>query len=180
MRKIFLDTETTGFSPAHGARVVEIAAVAEENAISTNYTASASGSDYHQYINPECPVPADAYQVHGLSDDFLAGMPIFTDIVASFLNYIKGSEVIIHNANFDCRLLNAELERLGKPPLDRIAGKITCSLQIARARNIKKQGNSLDTLCQRYNISPPRQRHSALTDARLLRAVYQRLTANIW
>ena len=171
MRQIFLDTETTGLV-ANKDRVVEIAAIAYEE---QRLISAEDGGEYHQYINPQCAMPAEARRIHGLDDDFLADKPLFEDIADDFLQFIQGSELIIHNASFDCGFLDAELQRIGKPPLEKFA-EITCSLIWARENLPNIGGYSLDALCRQYNISlSERKLHSAILDTQLLGKVYYRM-----
>ena len=110
MREIVIDTETTGLDPSAGDRIVEIGGVELENHMPT-------GRTYHQYINPERDMPQGAFDVHGLSTDFLKGYPIFRDIVQDFLSFVSNTPLVIHNASFDMKFLNAELELCNKPKL---------------------------------------------------------------
>lgn len=172
MKQIFLDTETTGLVPTSD-RVVEIAAIAyyEQQRIPPD-----DGGEYHQYINPQCHMPEEARKIHGLDDDFLAEQPLFADIADDFIEFVRDSEVIIHNANFDKNILNAELRRLGKPAMEKFTRGITCSLVWAR-ENLPRIGNyGLDTLCREYGISlSERKKHSAIVDTRLLATLYYRM-----
>jgi DNA polymerase III subunit epsilon len=166
MREIVLDTETTGFDPLAGDRVVEIGCIELLNHIST-------GRHFHVYLNPERPMPTAAFQVHGLSDAFLADKPKFTEVADRFLDFIADAPLVIHNAEFDVKFLNAELERLAKPaiPLQRA----TDTVQIAR-RKFPGAPASLDALCKRFNIdNSNRVLHGALLDAELLAEVYLEL-----
>src|SRR6056297_616175 len=110
MREIVLDTETTGFEPEQGDRIVEIGAVELFNHMPT-------GRTYHQYINPERAMPDEAFQVHGLGDDFLRDKPVFAQIADDFISFVKGAKLIIHNAAFDMKFINAELAWLKKPAI---------------------------------------------------------------
>jgi DNA polymerase III subunit epsilon len=163
MREIILDTETTGLDPATGHRIVEIGAVELVHHVPT-------GRHYHQYVNPERSMPADAFAVHGLSDDFLRPKPVFAEIADGFFDFLGDSKLVIHNAGFDIAFLNAELAWLGRLPipLDRIVD----TLVLARHRH-PLAPNSLDALCKRYGIdNTRRQKHGALLDAELLAEVY--------
>ena len=111
MREIVLDTETTGFEPSEGHRIVEIGAVELFNHMPT-------GRTYHQYINPERSVPKEAFEVHGLGDDFLRDKPVFRDIGRAFLDFIGDAKLVIHNAAFDIKFLNFELKLVGMPTID--------------------------------------------------------------
>lgn len=171
MKKIFLDTETTGLEPNNGDRIVEIAAIAYND---HTLIPAAEGGEYHQYINPERDMPEEARQIHGLSDDFLRDKPVFAAIVDDFIEFVRDGELIIHNADFDRGFLNAELKRLGKPPLEEIVADITCSLLWSRANNPNLSAHNLNALCQHYNISLADRRdyHSAIVDTRLLGELY--------
>lgn len=167
MREIVLDTETTGFDPKVGHRVVEIGCVELEGLIPT-------GRTYQVYVNPERDMPPEAEAVHGLSSQFLAGQPLFAEIVESFLDFIGGeAPLVIHNAEFDLRFLNAELERLERPPLP--PARAIDTVAIARRKFPGAQA-SLDALCRRFNVdASARDKHGALLDAELLAQVYLEL-----
>jgi DNA polymerase-3 subunit epsilon len=166
MREIVLDTETTGLDPASGHRVVEIGAVELSDLIPT-------GRAFHKYIDPERDMPEEAFRVHGLSRAFLAGHPPFRNVAQEFLEFIADAPLVIHNAEFDTRFLNAELALLGLPPL--AASRIIDTLALARRRH-PGSPNSLDALCQRYAIDLSRRdKHGALLDANLLAEVYAEL-----
>lgn len=169
MRQIVLDTETTGLDPAQGHRVVELACVELANR-------SLTGSHLHLYLNPDRDSDPEALQVHGLTTEFLAEHPRFQEIVHRFIDYIKDAELIIHNAAFDVKFLNAELSRAGHPPIEQLCGKITDSLLHARELHPGKR-NSLDALCERYGISNAhRTLHGALLDSELLAEVWLAMT----
>lgn len=168
MREIIVDTETTGLDPfedpAH--RIVEIGAVELWNHIPT-------GETYHQYINPHRNMPQDAFNIHGISEQFLLDKPKFTTIADNFLDFIKDSKLIIHNATFDMKFLNAELTWAQKPILSEI--QIIDTLQIAR-RLFPGSPVSLDALCRRFDIdNSKRQKHGALLDSEILADVYLEL-----
>ena len=147
MREIVLDTETTGFEPETGDRIVEIGAVELYNHVPT-------GKTYHQYINPERSMPQEAFEVHGLGDDFLRDKPLFAQIVDEFLEFIGDSKLVIHNATFDVKFLNAELGWLKRPLLPKDCAVDT--LAIAR-RKFPGSPASLDALCRRQQREyPPR------------------------
>lgn len=166
MREIVLDTETTGLDPASGDRLVEIGCVELINHLP-------SGSVFHRYVNPERDVPVEAFNVHGLSAEFLAGHPVFGEIAGDFLAFIGDAPLVIHNAEFDLKFLNAELRRLGYPPLS--PARATDTLRIARQRFPGAQA-SLDALCRRFGIdNTARTRHGALLDSELLAEVYLEL-----
>lgn len=166
LREIALDTETTGFDPLNGDRVVEIGCVEMINHVATD-------RHFHRYLNPERTMPAEAFAVHGLSDAFLADKPRFAEIVEDFLAFIGEAPLVIHNAAFDLGFLNAELQRLGHPPFAVERGIDT--IKIARQR-FPGAPASLDALCKRFEIDlSDRELHGALTDARLLARVYLEL-----
>lgn len=169
MRQIVLDTETTGLDPALGHRVIEIAAMEMINR-------QVTGRDYHCYINPEREIEAGALEVHGISNEFLADKPKFSDIADEFLKFVEGGELIIHNAPFDVAFLNSELDQAGMDPLNAYCEGVIDTLQIARGLHPGKR-NSLDALCERYAIdNSSRTLHGALVDTRLLAEVYLAMT----
>lgn len=166
MREIVLDTETTGLDPAHGDRVVEIGCVELVNHLAT-------GRNYHQLINPERDMPAEAFRVHGLGNDLLAGQPVFSNIAAAFLEFIGDAPLIIHNAAFDMGFINAELKLagLGLLSMDRSIDTVS----MAR-RKFPGAPANLDALCRRFSIdTSARVKHGALLDAELLAEVYLEL-----
>lgn len=166
MREIVLDTETTGFEPESGDRIVEIGAVELFNHVAT-------GRTYHQYINPERSMPQEAFEVHGLGDDFLADKPKFAAIGQAFLDFVQDSKLIIHNAAFDMKFLNAELKWMGLPLLPMEQALDT--LAIARKR-FPGSPASLDALCRRFSIdNASRTLHGALLDSEILAEVYLEL-----
>ncbi len=167
MREIVFDTETTGLDPVRGDRVVEIGCVEILNLIP-------SGQTFHVYINPERDMPAEAERVHGLSAAFLADKPRFAEIVDDFLAFIgDDSRLVAHNAGFDLGFINAELTRLGKPPL--VSERIVDTLALSRRRNPGGR-HSLDDLCSRYGIDNSRRtKHGALLDSEILAEVYAEL-----
>lgn len=166
MREIVLDTETTGFDPAAGDRIVEIGAVELFNHMPT-------GNTYHQYINPERAMPAEAFEVHGLGDDFLRDKPVFKSIGQAFLDFIGDAQLVIHNAAFDMKFLNAELEWAGLPTLP--YARATDTLLIAR-KKFPGSPASLDALCRRFGVdNSAREKHGALLDSEILAEVYLEL-----
>jgi DNA polymerase-3 subunit epsilon len=166
VREIVLDTETTGLEPAEGHRIVEIGAVELVNHIP-------SGRTFHTHINPERDVPPEAAAVHGLTTAFLRDKPVFSAVVSDFVAFIEGAPLIIHNAAFDTKFINAELSYAKMPPLP--PEKIVDTLQIARQKH-PMGPNSLDALCKRYGIdNSKREKHGALLDATLLAEVYLEL-----
>ena len=169
MRQVFLDTETTGLNPEAGDRIIEIGCV-------EMLSRRLSGNNLHFYVNPQRPNHEDAFKVHGLSDDFLADKPLFSDVAKELLEYLAGAEVIIHNADFDVRFLNAELDRIDQPPIEGHVARITDSLGLAREM-FPGKSNSLDALCKRLEVdNTSRSLHGALLDAGLLAEVYVRMT----
>jgi len=169
MRQVILDTETTGLEPEYGHRIIEIGAVEVINRALT-------GRDFHTYLNPDRDSDPGALEVHGLTTEFLSDKPRFKDIVEKFLEYVRDAEVIIHNAPFDIKFLNAELERLGLPPFENVCASITDSLVFAKSLHPGKR-NSLDALCERYGISNAhRTLHGALLDSQLLAEVWLAMT----
>lgn len=166
MREIVLDTETTGFDPQSGDRIVEIGAVELMGHVAT-------GNTYHQYINPERSMPDEAFQVHGLGDDFLRDKPKFAEIGQAFVDFIGDSKLIIHNAAFDIKFLNAELGWMGLPQIPWEQALDT--LAIARKR-FPGSPASLDALCRRFGIdNASRTLHGALLDSEILAEVYLEL-----
>lgn len=166
MREIILDTETTGFDPAEGHRLVEIGCVELENHLPT-------GRVLHIYLNPQRDVPADAVRVHGLTNEFLADKPLFTEKVGEFLDFIQDSVLVIHNAEFDMKFLNAELKMAGFPQLP--MKRAIDTVQMARDK-FPGQPANLDALCRRFKIdNTNRKLHGALLDAGLLAEVYLEL-----
>lgn len=169
MRQIVLDTETTGLDPSQGHRVVELACVEMENR-------SLTGRHLHLYLNPDRDSDPEALAIHGLTTDFLSGHPRFEEVAHHLVEYVKDAEVIIHNAAFDVKFLNAELTRIGLPKFDSMCAKITDSLLHAREIHPGKR-NSLDALCERYGISNAhRTLHGALLDSELLADVWLAMT----
>jgi DNA polymerase-3 subunit epsilon len=167
MREIVLDTETTGLDPGSGHRIVEIACVELLNAIPT-------GETFHAYIDPGRDMPEDAFRVHGISAEFLAGKPVFADIAAALLKFAAGAKIIAHNAEFDMRFLNAELALLGIAAI--ASDRVVDTLALAR-RKFPGAANSLDALCARYGIDTSRRsKHGALLDAGILAEIYAELT----
>ena len=166
MREIVLDTETTGFEPGEGDRIVEIGAVELIGHVPT-------GRTYHQYINPQRSMPEEAFAVHGLGDEFLADKPVFAAIAQEFLDFIGDAKLVIHNAAFDMKFLNAELGWLNLPPLP--MDRALDTLAIAR-RKFPGSPASLDALCRRFGIdNSSRTLHGALLDSEILAEVYLEL-----
>ena len=167
MREIVLDTETTGFDPEKGDRIVEIGAIELLNHMPT-------GRVYHQYINPERSMPREAFDVHGLGDEFLRDKPVFRKIGQEFLNFIGAdSKLIIHNASFDMKFLNWELKTMGLPQID--YARAVDTVLMARAK-FPGSPASLDALCRRFGIdNSMREKHGALLDSEILAEVYLEL-----
>lgn len=166
MREIVLDTETTGFDPESGDRIVEIGAVELNGHVPT-------GRTYHQYINPERSMPQEAFEVHGLGDEFLADKPKFAEIGQAFLDFVGDAKLVIHNAAFDMKFLNAELGWMKLPllPYDQAID----TLMIAR-KKFPGSPASLDALCRRFAIdNSARTLHGALLDSEILAEVYLEL-----
>ena len=169
MRQIFLDTETTGLSAADGDRIVEIGCIELDNRRLT-------GRTLHHYVNPQRSSHPDAVRVHGITDEFLADKPPFAAIADEFLDFVKGAEIIAHNAGFDCGFLDAELKRLNRGVIADHVAQVTDSLVLAREM-FPGKGNSLDALCKRLEVdNSHREHHGALLDAGLLAEVYLRMT----
>lgn len=170
MRQIVLDTETTGLEPSQGHRIIEIGCVELINRRMTE-------NRYHQYINPEREVDEGAIEVHGITNEFLTDKPVFADVAEDFLKFIRGAELIIHNAPFDVGFINHELTLL-----DSRAQTVEsfCSIldTLTLARNMHPgQKNNLDALCKRYEIdNSARDLHGALLDAEILAEVYLAMT----
>jgi DNA polymerase III subunit epsilon len=166
MREIVLDTETTGFDPETGDRIVEIGAVELHNHMAT-------GKTYHQYINPEREMPNDAFEVHGLGDEFLRDKPKFAEIGQAFLDFVGDAKLVIHNASFDMKFLNAELGWINLPKLP--WEQAIDTLAIAR-KKFPGSPASLDALCRRFGIdNASRTLHGALLDSEILAEVYLEL-----
>lgn len=167
MREIVLDTETTGFDPDKGDRLVEIGAVELMNHLPT-------GRTFHKYVNPQRDVPAEAVAVHGLTTEFLQDKPLISDVIGEFLDFIgSDTKLVIHNAAFDMKFLNAELKLCGRPALP--WARALDTLALAREKFPGAQ-NSLDALCRRFGIdNSSRVLHGALLDSEILADVYLEL-----
>ncbi len=168
-RQVVLDTETTGLELAQGHRIIEIGCIEIVNRrVSTN--------EFHHYLNPEREIDAGALAVHGITREFLLGKPRFADIAANLFDYLRGAELIIHNAEFDVGFLNAELARAGLPERIEQVCRVTDTWQLAKKLH-PGQKNSLDALCKRYSIdNSGRELHGARLDARLLADAYLAMT----
>ena len=169
-RQIVLDTETTGLEPSQGHRVIEIGCVELINRRLT-------GNNYHQYIQPDREIDEGALQVHGISNEFLQDKPRFNDIVDDLMSYLKGAELVIHNAPFDVGFLDNELKLAGNG-LGVIVDHCTVTDTLVMARKMHPgQKNNLDALCKRYDVNnTQRDLHGALLDAEILSEVYLRMT----
>ena len=166
MREIVLDTETTGFDPQSGDRIVEIGAIELMGHVPTSNV-------FHEYIDPEREMPKEAFEVHGLGDEFLRGKPKFAQIGQRFLDFIGDAKLVIHNAAFDMKFLNAELNWMGLPTLP--FSRAIDTLEIAR-RRFPGSPASLDALCRRFTIdNSSRTLHGALLDSEILAEVYLEL-----
>jgi DNA polymerase-3 subunit epsilon len=170
MRQVVLDTETTGLEPEAGHRIIEIGCVELVNRRLT-------GERFHCYVNPGRGVEAGAEAVHGLDDEFLADKPSFGDVAAAFVEFVRGAELVIHNADFDVGFLNSELKRVGDITNDiRSECGVLDTLKLARQMH-PGQRNSLDALCKRYTVDNSRRElHGALLDAEILASVYLVMT----
>lgn len=167
MRKIVLDTETTGFDPGQGDRIIEVAAVELMNDLPT-------GRTYQTLVNPLCPIGIGAQRVHGITDAMVAGAPLFEHIADEMLAFIGNDPLIIHNAPFDVKFLNHELGLIGKDPID--PARVIDTVVLARAK-FPGSPVSLDALCRRFQIPlAGRDKHAALLDCQLLARVYLELT----
>jgi len=163
MREIVFDTETTGLDPMQGHRLIEIGCIELVNRFP-------SGRVFHRYLNPERDVPAEAYAVHGLSNDFLRDKPFFSEVADDLIAFIDDASLVAHNALFDLSFLNAELDRCAKATIAR--DRLVDTLMLARRRH-PAGPNSLDHLCARYGVDNSRRtKHGALLDAELLAEVY--------
>jgi len=169
MKQIVLDTETTGLNARLGDRIIEIGCV---ELVSRRLT----GNHFHRYLNPERAIEEGALRVHGITNEFLEDKPRFADVAREFLDYIRGAELVIHNAAFDVEFLNVELAALGIGPIESHVARVVDSLATARELHPGKK-NSLDALCDRYQIdNSHRTLHGALLDAELLAEAYLAMT----
>jgi len=168
MRQIVLDTETTGLEPQQGHRIIEIGCVELVNRRLT-------GRHFHHYINPEREVDQGAIEVHGITNEFLADKPKFAAVVSEFWDFVRGAELVIHNAAFDIGFLNHEFARLERAPVTTEC-TVLDTLALARQKH-PGQKNSLDALCKRYGVdNSHRDLHGALLDAEILADVYLLMT----
>ena len=169
MRQIVIDTETTGLDPTLGHRILEIAAVEiVDRRLTGNY--------FHRYINPERDSEQAALQIHGITMEFLSDKPKFRDIAGEFLDFVQGSEILMHNAAFDIAFIDFELSLLEMHPINTVCAAVTDTLRMAREMHPGKR-NALDSLCDRYQVdNAARKLHGALLDAQLLAEVYLAMT----
>jgi len=166
MREIVFDTETTGLDPGDGHRVIELGCVELIDHLP-------SGETFHAYLNPERAVPVESQRIHGLSDEFLADKPRFSEIVDPFLEFLGDSPLVIHNASFDIKFINAELVRVPRPPIS--LARAIDTIEIAKAK-LPGVRYSLDELCKRFGIDlSARSKHGALLDAELTARLYLEL-----
>ena len=170
MRQIVLDTETTGLEPSQGHRIIEIGCVELVNRRLT-------GNHYHQYIQPDREIDEGAIEVHGISNEFLIDKPLFADVAEDFMDFVRGAELVIHNAPFDVGFINHELKMLDGS-FDKLETQCTVLDTLALARKMHPgQKNSLDALCKRYEVNNShRELHGALLDAEILADVYLLMT----
>jgi DNA polymerase-3 subunit epsilon len=170
MRQVVLDTETTGLEPGAGHRIIELGCIEIVNRRPTN-------NKFHRYVNPDRTVDRGAVDVHGIEDEFLAKQPRFAEVANEFLEFVKGAELVIHNADFDVEFINHELRRLeGVPHQIRDCCTVLDTLALAR-RMHPGQRNSLDALAKRYNVdNSKRDLHGALLDAQILTDIYLAMT----
>lgn len=169
MRRVFLDTETTGLEAKGGDRIVEVGCV-------ELIGRQISGRQLHRYVNPERPVPIEAQRVHGLDDAFLADKPKFAEIAAELADFLRGAVLVIHNAGFDIGFLNAEFGRLNLPLVNELCSEVVDTLKMAHQMRPGKR-NSLDALCAEYGVdNSGREFHGALLDAKLLAEVWLAMT----
>ncbi len=168
-RQIVLDTETTGLEPEQGHRIIEIGCV---EMVDRRLT----GNNFHQYLQPDREIDAGAIEVHGITNEFLVDKPHFADLAGDFVDYVRGAELIIHNAPFDVGFLNHELRLMGHGSLVEDLCAVTDTLVMAKKMH-PGQRNSLDALCKRYDIdNSHRELHGALLDAEILADVYLMMT----
>lgn len=166
MREILIDTETTGFSPKSGHRIIELACV---EVIDGNIT----GGKYHQYINPERDLDADAEDVHGITADFLQDKPVFKQVVDEILDFIGDATLVAHNASFDIDFLNSEMDLIGRDAVDK--NRVVVDTLVIARKCFPEQKNNLEALCRRLNVDHHRDSHGALLDAEILARVYLKL-----
>ena len=171
MRQVVLDTETTGLEPREGHRIIEIGCVELENRKLT-------GKTYHQYLQPDRVIDAGAIEVHGITNEFLTDKPRFADVVEEFMDFIRGAELVIHNAPFDIGFINNELKLLQDGDWGQVSEHATVLDTLSMARKLHPgQKNNLDALCKRYDVdNSNRELHGALLDSEILADVYLMMT----
>ncbi|UIP92572.1 DNA polymerase III subunit epsilon [Wolbachia endosymbiont of Anopheles demeilloni] len=170
LREIVLDTETTGLDTESGHRIIEIGCVELINRIPT-------GKTFHRYLNPERDIPYHSFKIHGISEEFLEDKPLFSDVALEFLDFISNDILVIHNAEFDIKFLNMELNKLNAGLIS--SDRVLDTLSIARKKFVRSPA-SLNALCKRFDISlEGRELHGALIDAQLLAKVYVELTGGL-
>ena len=168
MRKIFVDTETTGISVTNGHRIIELGAIEVDSKITKK-------NSFHCYLNPERLIDPHAIKVHGITDEFVANKPKFKDIISDFIDFVHGAELIMHNASFEQSFIDNELSLAGSDYIFEEICKITDTLKIARELH-PGENNSLDGLCSRYSVNElDRSFHGALLDAEILSQVYSKI-----
>jgi DNA polymerase-3 subunit epsilon len=169
MRQIFLDTETTGLEHKLGHRIIEVGCVEMRNRRLTQH-------HFHRYLNPDREIDAGALAVHGITREFLQDKPHFGDIAAEFLDFVRGAQLVIHNAAFDIGFLNSELALLDRPPIETVCPDVCDTLRMAKELYPGKK-NNLNALCDRYGVdNAHRTLHGALLDAEILAEVYVAMT----
>lgn len=171
MKQIFLDTETTGLSARDGHRIIEVVALAYHQ------RRPLDEGCFHRFCNPQRDIDAGAQKVHGISAEFLSDKPPFAEFAPILQDFLRGGEIIIHNAAFDCEFLDAEFARCELPPMKQISGRVTCSLEMSRRKNTALRHHRLEDLCRYWGVDDSaRVKHSALLDAQLLAQVYYAMT----
>ena len=170
-REIFLDTETTGLEVKNNHKIIEVAAIAYQN------RKALDGGIFHSYCNPQRDIEVEAQKVHGMDASFLKDKPLFADIAQSLQDFLRGGDIYIHNAEFDCGFLDAEFKKCNLPPLESIAGSINCTVKISKQKNPHMHRHNLVTLCNHYKVDDSaRTKHNALLDVKLLANVYYAMT----
>lgn len=171
LKQLVFDTETTGLYVDKGDRLVEIAAIEVIGGVPT-------GKKFHVFINPERDVPPEAYNVHKISTEFLKDKPLFSQVAQDFLDFVKGYEVVAHNAKFDVGFLDTQLTELGFPAFSSVVKSITCTLEVSKANYTEVKGHSLDAICTRQGIDLAEREakgHNAVLDCELLSEVYMNM-----
>lgn len=171
MRQIFLDTETTGLDAARGHRIIEVVALAYQD------RRMSEEGRFHHFCNPRRAIEVEAQNIHGISAEFLADKPEFGSVAKELQEFLRGTEVIIHNAEFDCAFLDSEFARCDLPPMSEICGKIVCSLKLSRSKVPGLRRHRLEDLCRHFGVDDSaRITHNAILDATLLAQVYFAMT----